>query len=110
MKTAGPPTLPMRRRPHPGAAAAIIRRVALWLFLSATATAAAEPPQRIVSLDLCMDWILAHHADPAEVASLPPLHRQYPVDWMDDDWPTHGGSLEQICQLQPVLVLGVQFS
>lgn len=110
MKTAGPPTLPMRRRPHPGAAAAIIRRAALWLLLSVTATAAAEPPQRIVSLDLCMDWILAHHADPAQVASLSPLHRQYPVDWMDDDWPTHDGSLEQIVQLQPDLVLAGQFS
>src|SRR5690554_4700992 len=83
---------------------------AILLATTFPALAAPGTPSRIVSLDLCMDWILAHHADPAQVASLSPLHRQYPVDWLDDNWPTHDGSLEQIVQLQPDLVLAGQFS
>src|SRR5690606_5936603 len=84
--------------------------VLLAVILSGLSGLVWSAPSRIVSLDLCMDWILAHHADPAQVASLSPLHRQYPVDWLDDNWPTHDGSLEQIVQLQPDLVLAGQFS
>ncbi|WP_239419796.1 ABC transporter substrate-binding protein [Pseudomonas saudimassiliensis] len=76
----------------------------------ATMALAAEPPQRIVSLDLCMDWALAHHADPARVAALSPLHLRYPIEWLSELWPNHDGSLEQIVQLQPDLVLAGQYS
>lgn len=86
----------------------------LWAaLLSGTflpALAAAAAPQRIVSLDLCMDWALAHHAEPARVAALSPMLRRYPVDWIGNDWPDHDGSLEQIVQLQPDLVLAGQYS
>ncbi len=71
---------------------------------------AAETPQRMLSLDLCMDWMLAHHADPQRVAGLSPTYKRYPVDWLGDNWPDHDGSLEQIVQLQPDLALVGQFS
>lgn len=67
-------------------------------------------PSRIVSLDLCMDWALAHHADPARVAALSPMHLRYPIHWIDARWPTHDGSLEQVVSLQPDLVLAGQYS
>ena len=67
-------------------------------------------PNRILSLDLCMDWMLAHHADPAQVVGLSQMYQRYPVDWISMDWPHHDGSLEQIVQLQPDLVLAGQYS
>lgn len=70
----------------------------------------APPPQRIVSLDLCMDWMLAHHADPDRVASLSSMHLRYPVDWITRPWPHHDGTLEQIVRLQPDLVLAGEYS
>ena len=69
-----------------------------------------SPPQRVVSLDLCMDWALAHHAERAQVAALSPLHRRYPIPWLGTDWPTHDGSLEQVVSLRPDLVLAGQYS
>lgn len=65
---------------------------------------------KIVSLDLCSDWMLARRASRARVLALSPLIRQYPVDWMDKDWPTHNGSLEQILKLQPDLVLTGEYN
>ena len=88
-----------------------LRYLAACLLLgSAAPVAAAEPAQRIVSLDLCMDWILAHYADPAQVAALSPMHQRYPIHWIGNEWPTHDGSLEQVVQLQPDLVLAGQYS
>lgn len=87
----------------------------LWLLsllsgLFFTLSAAAATPQRMLSLDLCMDWTLAYHADPQRVAALSPTLKRYPVDWIGDNWPGHDGTLEQIVQLQPDLVLVGQFS
>ncbi|KGK43116.1 ABC transporter substrate-binding protein [Nitrincola sp. A-D6] len=62
-------------------------------------------PQRILSLDLCMDWILAYHVDRSRIAGLSPLHKRYPLPLKLNDWPAHDGSLEQIYQLQPDLIL-----
>lgn len=83
---------------------------ALVLGGLSVSASALEPPQRIVSLDLCMDWILAHHADPARVAALSPMHKRYPIQWIKGGWPTHDGTLEQIVELQPDLVLAGQYS
>ncbi len=57
-----------------------------------------------------MDWALAHHADAAQVTALSPLHLRYPIHWINGHWPAHDGSLEQIVQLQPDLVLAGQYS
>src|SRR5690606_6701532 len=67
-------------------------------------------PSRIVSLDLCMDWILAHHAEPTQVAALSQMYHRYPVQWITGEWPYHDGSLEQIVRLQPDLVLAGEYT
>ena len=69
-----------------------------------------QPAQKVLSLDLCTDWILAKHAHPSQVLALSPLTRQYPVDWMDQNWPTHNGSLEQILELNPDLVITGEYN
>ena len=77
---------------------------------AASTPVADDAPQRIVSLDLCMDWMLAHHAAPERVASLSPMHRRYPVHWITQPWPHHDSSLEQLVKLQPDLVLAGEYS
>jgi len=62
-------------------------------------------PKRVVSLDLCTDWMLVKYASPKQVLALSNYVRQYPVDWIDSDWPTHNGSLESLLVLKPDLVL-----
>jgi len=68
------------------------------------------PAGKVLSLDLCTDWILAKHADPSQVLALSPLTKQYPVDWVGLDWPTHDGSLEQILELKPDLVITGEYN
>ena len=85
----------------------------VWLcaeFFCLPLLVAAEPAQRIVSLDLCTDWMLARYAQPSQVLALSPLHRHYPVDWVAPDWPVHDGSLEQILELKPDLVITGQYN
>jgi iron complex transport system substrate-binding protein len=67
-------------------------------------------PQRVVSLDLCMDWLLAHYAPPERVAALSALHKRYPVNWIGTNWPSHDGSLEQVYALKPDKVLVGQYA
>ena len=78
------------------------------LMLSDYATAAA--PKRIVSLDLCSDWVLVEYIDRSKVLALSPLFQKYPADLRagdteNDEWPTHDGSLEKLLSLKPDLVL-----
>ncbi len=72
--------------------------------------AAASTPGRIVSLDMCMDWLLAYHLAPGRDVVFSPLYRQYPLPVARTGWPTHDGSLEQIYQLKPDLVLAGQYN
>ncbi|MCF6325100.1 MAG: ABC transporter substrate-binding protein [Gammaproteobacteria bacterium] len=69
-----------------------------------------SPPTKILSLDLCSDWLLAKYADRSQVVALSPLLKQYPVKWIADEWPIHDGSLEQILQLKPDLILSGEFN
>lgn len=88
-------------------------RLLNWLcagFFCLPSLAAAEPAQRIVSLDLCTDWMLVRYASPSQVLALSPLHRQYPVDWVTPDWPVHDGSLEMILELKPDLVITGEYN
>lgn len=89
----------------------VLTLIVIYLFGGHPAPSiATEHPQRIVSLDLCMDWMLAHHGDPDRVASLSSMHLRYPVDWITQPWPHHDGTLEQIVRLQPDLVLAGEYS
>jgi iron complex transport system substrate-binding protein len=89
--------------------------IALLVFLIAPATFSQAPvPQRIVSLDLCTDWMLALHVDRKRVAALSPMQHVsqpfHPAPWMKDAWPSHDGSLESIALYKPDLVLTGQYS
>lgn len=64
----------------------------------------------MLSLDLCSDWLLARYADRDKVLALSPLIQQYPVEWVGQDWPTHNGSLEQILELKPDLVIAGEYN
>lgn len=73
--------------------------------LLAQPAAAGTRPERVVSLDLCMDRMLALHADREQVAALSPMHKRFPLPWPLEGWPSHDGSLEQVFSLQPDLIL-----
>jgi len=66
--------------------------------------------KRIVSLDICSDWMLAIYAQRSQVTALSPLLNNYQVDWVKGDWPTHDGSLEQILSLDPDLVVTGEYN
>lgn len=86
----------------------VFRILALCLLLPVCGTVLSA--ERIVSLDLCTDWMLARYADPAHVAALSPMHRRYPVEWLPADRPFHDGSLEHILALKPDLVITGQYN
>ena len=75
------------------------------LFYISSLSGVMASPQRVVSLDLCTDWMLIKYAKPNTVAALSRYIHRYPVDWVTDDWPIHNGSLEQILALEPDLVI-----
>lgn len=71
---------------------------------------AAGSPQRIVSLDLCTDWILARHADATQVAALSPVNPPYQPKGLQRDWPRHDGTLERIIELKPDLIITGEYN
>jgi len=82
----------------------------LLLALPGPARADSTSAQRIVSLDLCLDWMVAHYLPPERVAALSQMQKRYPIDWIGPQWPSHDGSLEQIYALQPDLVVVGQYA
>jgi iron complex transport system substrate-binding protein len=87
--------------------------MALAAALSLSASTGASEPRaaaRIVSLDLCTDWLLVKYAERSQILALSPLQRQYPLAWVGRDWPIHDGSLEQILHLQPELVITGEYN
>lgn len=82
----------------------------LIMLLALPSWVLAATPQRILSLDLCLDWLVAHHADRQNVAALSALQKRYPIDWIGPEWPLHDGSLESIYALRPDLVLVGQYA
>ncbi len=81
--------------------------VMLWLI---PVLSFAKPVERIISLDMCSDWMLVKYADRSQILALSSFIHQYPVDWIGDDWPTHDGNLETILSLKPDLVLTGEFN
>ena len=66
--------------------------------------------ERIISLDLCVDWLLTYYADSSQVQALSPLQQRFPLPVNNHTWPVHDGSLEQIVSLHPDLVLVGEFN
>lgn len=94
-----------------GMPAAVLASAALLLPLALPCgDVHAQAPQRVVSLDLCTDWLLGRYAPRGQVAALSPLSRQWLVEDLDDSWPAHDGTLEHILQLKPDLVVAGQFN
>lgn len=87
----------------------INRIVILTMLLSLSSTSNAAY-QRIVSLDLCMDWMIAHYVPKQRVAALSPMHKRYPIDWIANDWPTHSGDLESVYGLKADVILVGEFA
>ncbi len=74
-----------------------------------------DVPRRIVSLDLCTDWLLMHYAQRSpgikpRVAGLSPLTQQQADQWNASTWPSHDGSLEQVLQFQSDLIITGEFN
>ena len=70
----------------------------------------AESPERIVSLDLCSDWMLARYASASQQVIYSPLLYRYPLEWIPSGLPVHDGSLEQVLELNPDLVIAGEFN
>ena len=88
------------------------RQRLLWQYLfvvcltgSSVLSATWAAPQRIVSLDLCTDWMIARYVESERVVALSRYIDRYKLSWIDDEWPTHRGLLEEVLVLQPDLVL-----
>jgi iron complex transport system substrate-binding protein len=65
---------------------------------------------RVVSLDLCSDWLLARSVAEPQGVVLSPLSRRHPAPWMGSARATHDGSLEQILAIRPGLVVVGEFN
>ena len=90
----------------------LLKFAVLWMLLASMFSPAllAGAPKRIVSLDLCTDWLLLKYADPSLQITYSPLLYQYPNDWLQPGHAVHDGGLEEILALQPDLVLSGQFN
>ena len=73
-------------------------------------TAGATQPTRILSLDLCSDWLLAHYAPRNQSVTLSPLARRFSMPEGAPQWPSHNGSLEHVLSLRPDVVLVGEFN
>ncbi len=70
----------------------------------------ADRTDRIISLDLCTDWMLIKYAHRSQVLAYSPLLYRYPTGWIPQGLPIHDGSLEQILQLDPDLIISGEFN
>lgn len=86
------------------------RQIILLLSAILLTLPAAAKPLRIVSLDLCSDWMLLRYAPRSQVAAYSPLLYSYPADWVDQGLRVHDGRLEQIIRLKPDLVLSGEYN
>lgn len=87
-----------------------LARALLLTLVCLPGMASAAPAQRIISLDLCTDWMLARFAQASQVTALSALHQQYQAPWASHSWPTHDGSLERVAMLAPDLVITGQYN
>ncbi|MBK5960251.1 iron ABC transporter [Rhodoplanes elegans] len=82
------------------------------IFLAALSPAAAEPPKKIVSLNLCTDQLLLSLADPDQIAGLSPYARDPTLSWAAAEaarFPVMSGGAEDAMMLRPDLVVAGRF-
>ncbi|MEW8187678.1 MAG: ABC transporter substrate-binding protein [Candidatus Thiodiazotropha endolucinida] len=85
-----------------------IKAIATLLMLFSGMAIAAEPPQRVVSVNLCSDQLLLMLADPAQVASVSYLSRDPDSSFVADAaaaYPLNHARAEEIIRLKPDLIL-----
>ncbi|MCU7915595.1 MAG: ABC transporter substrate-binding protein [Candidatus Thiodiazotropha sp. (ex Gloverina cf. vestifex)] len=85
-----------------------IKVIATLLFLISGMAIAAEPPQRVVSVNLCSDQLLLMLADPQQVASVSHLSRDPDSSFVADEaaaFPLNHARAEEIIRLKPDLIL-----
>ena len=88
----------------------LMKKLLIALLLLLPIPGMASKPARIISLDLCTDWMLLKYAEQSSVLALSPLVKRFPADWIKSDITSHDGSLEQILTLEPDLVLVGEFN
>lgn len=88
----------------------MMRRLHFFIIACLFSLAATAAPQRIVSLDLCSDWMLLKYASRAQVLAYSSLLYQYPTDWVEQGLAVHNASLEQIVELKPDLVITGEYN
>ncbi len=85
-------------------------RALLVLCLLFVPTSQAEQAKRIISLDLCTDWMLLKYASQSQVRAYSPLLYRYHADWVPENLPVHDGSLEHILELAPDLLITGEYN
>ncbi|MBT3724021.1 MAG: ABC transporter substrate-binding protein [Gammaproteobacteria bacterium] len=88
----------------------IVKSLIYALFLFFSAQSLADQGQKIVSLDLCTDWMLLKYAHQSQSITYSPLLYRYKVDWVPNGLPVHDGSLEQLLEINPDLVMTGEFN
>ncbi|MCU7843534.1 MAG: ABC transporter substrate-binding protein [Candidatus Thiodiazotropha sp. (ex Monitilora ramsayi)] len=85
-----------------------IKAIAALLILLSSLATVAEPPQRVVSVNLCSDQLLLMLADPQQVASVSYLSRDPDSSFVADQaaaFPLNHARAEEIIRLKPDLIL-----
>jgi iron complex transport system substrate-binding protein len=82
--------------------------IAILLMLCSGLTIAAEPPQRVVSVNLCSDQLLLMLAEPEQIASVSFLSRDPDSSFIAEAasaYPINHARAEEIIRLKPDLIL-----
>lgn len=93
--------------------ATIVSLIAAAFALAAHGAAAADAPQRIVSINMCADELLLALADPGQIADLSPYAADRSMSFMADvaaHYRHDAGEAETVVELHPDLVLASSFT
>jgi len=83
------------------------------IFIYAEKAHTAEPPSRVVSINLCSDQLLLMLARPEQIASVSRLSREPNSSFMANSaarYPVNDGKIEQLLAQDPDLILASEFS
>lgn len=80
------------------------------LLLALLPTWSGAAPQRILSINLCADWLITHHVEPQRVIALSPLKQRFHLPFLAA-YPrgSHDGRLESIVALKPDLIFSGEY-